>query len=168
VFNNVGTVGGGWNTNGFSEGGSAGYTLDNLKFDNNVFIAATGSGANPISAIQIPGSGTTTNVEVKNNIITNFNSAISTGHSGGKITGVNIANNILYNNGTKFSWAGTVPSFSESNTITSNPLFVSSSDFHLQSGSPAINAGVNVGLTSDYVGNAIVGTPDIGAYDSGL
>jgi hypothetical protein len=47
-----------------------------------------------------------------------------------------------------------------------DPLFVSAgSDFHLQSGSPAINAGVDVGLTEDYAGNAIVGVPDIGAYE---
>ena len=48
-----------------------------------------------------------------------------------------------------------------------NPLFISSSDFRLQSGSPAINAGVNVGLTTDYLGKAIVGLPDIGAYEYG-
>ena len=35
-------------------------------------------------------------------------------------------------------------------SVKSDPLFVSSSDFHLQPSSPAINAGVDVGLTSDY------------------
>jgi len=38
-------------------------------------------------------------------------------------------------------------------------------EISLQEGSPAINNGANVGLTSDYEGNPIVGTPDIGAYD---
>ena len=52
------------------------------------------------------------------------------------------------------------------NGLISNPLFTKAgSDFTLQSGSPAINAGVGVGLTSDYRGFALVGTPDIGAYE---
>jgi LysM repeat protein len=51
--------------------------------------------------------------------------------------------------------------------MNSDPLFVSTAtpDFHLQSTSLAINAGTNVGLTSDYEGNSIVGLPDIGAYE---
>ena len=39
-------------------------------------------------------------------------------------------------------------------------------DFRLQSGSPGINAGANVGLTTDFLGNPIIGLPDIGAYES--
>ncbi len=41
------------------------------------------------------------------------------------------------------------------------------SDYHLQSSSPATNAGTNVGLTSDYEGDAVpIGlAPDIGAYE---
>ena len=39
-----------------------------------------------------------------------------------------------------------------------------SRDFHLQSNSPAIDAGTDVGLTSDFDGNPIVGTPDIRAF----
>ncbi len=53
-----------------------------------------------------------------------------------------------------------------------NPLFVSAIrtnvpnvDFRLQPQSPAINAGANVGLTTDFLGNPIVGLPDIGAYE---
>lgn len=42
-----------------------------------------------------------------------------------------------------------------------DPMFVSSSDFHLKSGSPALNAGVYVGLP--FTGSA----PDIGAYGLG-
>lgn len=47
----------------------------------------------------------------------------------------------------------------------SSPLFISSTDYHLKSGSPAINAGVDVGLTIDYDGKPIAGKPDIGAYE---
>ncbi|MCX6239840.1 MAG: DUF5977 domain-containing protein [Bacteroidia bacterium] len=44
-----------------------------------------------------------------------------------------------------------------------NPV---SYDYTLQSTSPAINAGVDVGLTTDYLGNPIIGLPDLGAYES--
>ena len=50
-----------------------------------------------------------------------------------------------------------------SDNIGGDPLFVSVSDFHLQSGSPAKNVGIDVGLTEDYEGNPIVGVPNIGA-----
>jgi hypothetical protein len=56
------------------------------------------------------------------------------------------------------------------NCFTTSPGFVNAAghDFHLLSSSPCINAGVFVGLTQDYEGNSIKGTPDIGAYESGL
>lgn len=51
-------------------------------------------------------------------------------------------------------------------SLVSNPLFANaSSNFNLQPLSPAIDAGTSVGLTSDYAGNPIYGTPDIGAYE---
>lgn len=53
----------------------------------------------------------------------------------------------------------------ESNSLFSDPLFNSSADFTLQFTSPAIDSGTSVGLTSDYAGNPIYGTPDIGAYE---
>ena len=56
------------------------------------------------------------------------------------------------------------------NCFTTSPGFVNAAghDFHLLSSSPCINAGANVGLTQDYEGNTIKGTPDIGAYESGF
>lgn len=53
----------------------------------------------------------------------------------------------------------------EINGQTVDPLLVSASDFNLQSNSLAIDAGVNVGLTSDYRGYLRTGLPDIGAYE---
>ncbi len=54
-------------------------------------------------------------------------------------------------------------------SVQSDPLLTAPTatppDFTLQSTSPAINAGTNVGLTKDFAGNAIVGNPDIGAYE---
>jgi hypothetical protein len=48
-----------------------------------------------------------------------------------------------------------------------DPLFTSpdNGDFHLQPGSPSINAGVSVGLVKDHSGAPISGSPDIGAYE---
>ncbi len=47
-----------------------------------------------------------------------------------------------------------------------DPLFVSpENNFHLRVRSPAIDAGVSVGLHSDNDGSTISGAPDIGAYE---
>lgn len=62
--------------------------------------------------------------------------------------------------------AATITNF-EASAQTTDALFTDAKngDFSLQTGSPAINAGVNVGLTTDILGNPIVGNPDIGAYE---
>ncbi len=49
-----------------------------------------------------------------------------------------------------------------------DPQFVdaSANDFSLQAGSPAIDAGAPEAMrTLDFVGNSIVGAPDIGAFE---
>ena len=55
-------------------------------------------------------------------------------------------------------------------SIVADPLFVDpeNGNFHLWSDSPAINAGVDVGLTQDFDGNPVPQgpAPDIGAYES--
>ena len=53
------------------------------------------------------------------------------------------------------------------NNLAADPLFVNSAteDFTLHSGSPAIDAGKNVGLTTDYAGKLISANPDIGAFE---
>jgi hypothetical protein len=56
----------------------------------------------------------------------------------------------------------------DAHSISSNLLFVNAgTDFHLQSGSPAIDNGTNVGLTRDYSGSIVPQglAPDIGAYE---
>jgi len=67
--------------------------------------------------------------------------------------------NLFYNAG----------SFSESNGVNGDPLFVNAAagNFHLQSTSPAINKGTDVSSIRavDYEGNPIVGLPDIGAFE---
>lgn len=54
-----------------------------------------------------------------------------------------------------------------SGDVNADPLFVSSSDFHLTGASPAINAGAGLGYTSDLDGKGVPygGAPDMGAYE---
>jgi len=53
------------------------------------------------------------------------------------------------------------------NSINSNPTFVTNyTNLNLQAGSPAINAGHGEGSTTDHDGSAIIGIPDMGAYES--
>ncbi|MFA5744607.1 MAG: peptidoglycan-binding domain-containing protein [Candidatus Paceibacterota bacterium] len=74
-------------------------------------------------------------------------------------------------NSNNTSWA-TYHSANELNSNNSDPLFVNATgnytavtDFQLSYLSPAIDAGTDVSLTTDYAGNSIYGTPDIGAYE---
>jgi hypothetical protein len=116
-------------------------------------------------------------------------------NSADPVSNVNIVNNILINNfgyGIKGSYAGMSDIFVSDNLIfentggitayiqeakktkTENPLFsndsssyTNSSDFRLQSTSPAIDAGANVGLTADFEGTPVPqgAAPDIGAFE---
>jgi hypothetical protein len=87
--------------------------------------------------------------------------------------------NLFYSNGNDVGWGGTnytLANFKalslthDDNSISGNPLFVTAgSDFHLQSTSPAINAGTtgtNI-PTVDYEYSLRSGAPDIGAYEYG-
>ncbi len=86
---------------------------------------------------------------VKNNIFHTVTTSVANS------TPTEVSNNCYYNSSNR---GGT-------GSITTDPLFVSTSDFHLQSTSPAINAGTDVSLTSDISGNPIAGLPDMGAYE---
>jgi hypothetical protein len=56
----------------------------------------------------------------------------------------------------------------ESHSISTDPLFASSTDYHLQSNSLAINAGVHIStpvILTDYDGITIGNPPEIGVYE---
>jgi len=59
----------------------------------------------------------------------------------------------------------------DTHSIAANPLFVDlgGSNFHLRPDSPAVDAGVDVGLSEDFDGNPVPygSAPDIGAYEYG-
>jgi len=84
-------------------------------------------------------------------------------------SGVTISNNIFYNNASgNYSLSGFV--YTLSNVIAKDPVFVTSTDFHLRDSSPAAGAGVTLSsVTQDYDGKPRPsGTGwDIGAYASG-
>ncbi len=50
-------------------------------------------------------------------------------------------------------------------SIASDPLLAS--NYRPLVGSPAINAGVDVGVDTDYLGNTRIGAPDMGCFESG-
>ena len=53
----------------------------------------------------------------------------------------------------------------DANGVNGNPQFRSTSDFRTMASGAGINKGVDVGLTTDYLGKPIRGVPDIGAYE---
>jgi parallel beta-helix repeat protein len=125
----------------------------NISIYNNTIHGTSKAGAGTGGGINVQGSSNT-NVIVRNNIVSEAGSFnIVT------MSGTTISHN-LFNGGTP---AGT-------NYVAGNPLFVNAgvADFHIQSGSPAINAGYLTGApTTDISGAARSGNPDIGAYEYG-
>ncbi len=164
----------GWNlesyrTNGIIFGtiGESNITYDNLNFFNNVFDA--GPDAYEDMCLRFGFKGYATNINVKNNIIQGF-SVYPIYFQEGIVSNVNIENNIFYQkyNEPVVSESCTMTNYVVQNNLTSDPSFVTpGSDYHLQEGSPAINTGINVGLTYDYEGNLVSFVPCIGAYEYG-
>jgi len=121
-------------------------------------------------------------VDVKNNIIylnNNSTSAYSLYVIGGSAYPA-VAYNNWYNNNSanRVYWKGTVfTSTQQSNwrnaghpgELFADPQFVNptAGDFYLQFSSPAIDAGIDVGLTQDFYGRPVPqgSVPDIGAYE---
>ncbi|MFC1789949.1 right-handed parallel beta-helix repeat-containing protein [Patescibacteria group bacterium] len=106
----------------------------------------------------------------KNNLFAQNDSYDIYGQSTNSLTHANNAyysspggNRVMFNN-TNFTLADLKSAF-EPSAIVTDPKLTSATNFHLLADSPCINAGVDVGLTSDYQGNLIVGLPDVGAYE---
>jgi hypothetical protein len=104
-------------------------------------------------------------LNVRNNIVTNTPSGILEGGT----TGVHntYMNNLFDNVGTTYSLQN---GLTASGTVSANPMFVGSGDYHLQASSPAIDRGTSSGApATDFDGNARpVGSGyDIGAFESG-
>ena len=132
---------------------ASGRGADTNVYNNTIFGNAIG--------IQVDAAGTT-GLVIKNNILSS-NSAYGIRSFGTQT----FTNNDVWNNTTNYS--GNISDQTNINgNISQDPKFVSTStpDFHLQSASPCINAGTDVGLKQDYDGKNKWGSAwDIGAYE---
>jgi hypothetical protein len=143
-------------------------TYHNLQFLNNVAYNSTQTMG---TAFHFSTTGAIlTNITVRNNIVNNSYYPIRFENS--DVDVVSNENNNYHDCSTNaityVSSTGTNIIQQNNSTITTDPLFViPGSDFHLQSSSPAINAGLDVNLTSDYDGSHVGSSPDIGAYEYG-
>jgi hypothetical protein len=104
---------------------------------NNTFYSAA-NGPNNIIALDFQGTGA---MLLTNNIISTTNTTALSGN----LSGLTRQMNVWYNAG-----PGSIPSCTSTTDICGqNPLFtnISTGDFSLQSGSPALRAGTNLGTT---------------------
>jgi hypothetical protein len=138
-------------------------------------IYATATNSNGIHA-----SSTNTACEIKNNIVS-VGAADALLVSAGSAAGTTVDHNVFINtsgnivtyNGTNYALADfatyQAASGQDVHSTVSDPLFTTNgSNFMLQSGSPAIDGGIDVGLVRDYSGNTINvrhDLPDMGAYE---
>lgn len=152
-----------------------GYPFSDMKVYNNTIYGSVGSGIRLWNV----NSGYVGNIIIKNNICSNAavgDLMVDTGTVSGTET---IDYNAYYNPSVtnNFNWLGTAYNFSgyktasshDAHGLNSDPKFVSTSTptLSLQNTSPAINAGTDVGFTTDYAGNTVPSgpLPDMGAYE---
>ena len=127
----------------------AGYrTVVNMKIYNNVFANNGGNGITLWKLLR--------GVDIKNNIFyQNGRAGISSWAAFGG--GVVVDHNLCYGNiqgDYNFTAGASHYRYTLGTTIDANPLFVNSTDFHLQQGSPAIDAGLTLSdVLDDYDGD---------------
>ena len=155
------------NTSGADFRGSSGTFYNNTLVGNSASNSFLGSLKVYVDAVS--------DIVIKNNIIANDGCSKDMDFDQPAGSTIISNNNLIYNanrpvnvqvGDNNYSWSAykTVTG-QDANSVTANPLFISTTDFRLQATSPAIDAGVNIGLTTDYLKNATIGIPDIGAYE---
>lgn len=156
-------------------------TYENIGIYNNTITGGNSGIYEGYHGIGVYANQNVNNVNIKNNIIYNFQwSGISiTEHVNDSLSLTNLA--VTYNNiygcGNsndvllEAAGGGRIYNLIDITTgnIKTNPLFKSNETFRLRPGSPAIDTGVDVGLTHDYWGHRVPqnSTPDIGACEYG-
>lgn len=140
-------------------------TWDNIQFINNTVYNPTLTGR---TVMDCEDSGNTfTNIVFRNNICQGFYNAVK--WDDGTVDGLSIENNLTYLVTNLHDLTGVSNDIIQNNVLATDPAFVTpGSDFHLQAGSDAIDAGISTGLafiTTDYEGDAISDPPEIGAYE---
>ena len=165
---------------------SSGNTIQNLDIVNNLIAGNTSDGGiSLIAGINASNQNHLQNVSVINNTIANnggnaFFAMQEAGGTGNVLANVVIANTIFWNNGVDVAGVSPAQVFSSilnpagfagtNGNIAADPGFVNalSGDFHLSSGSPAINGGTSTGAPSDDLEcRPRVAPPDMGAYELG-
>lgn len=152
----------------------------NINIINNTMVGASGTYSMHYG-IDLPTQGTVsgvTNVTVRNNIIMGFTTyPIVARRQDDDYTAaidyLTITNNLCYSNGnsnnTYISTSVTLTNATQETHIKSDPLFVSSTNFHLSStSSPAYHAGTAFSFTyntGDFENNDWYNPPSIGAYE---
>ncbi|MFC1608770.1 right-handed parallel beta-helix repeat-containing protein, partial [Patescibacteria group bacterium] len=186
IYNNIFSVNDSENGANFAPGFSV-YSVNNYRSKdsqiyNNSFYGMYDAGIE-LDAWSYP----IDDITMKNNLFSNNDTSGSGwqlyfNEDSTTISGTVFQNNNVYDSGTvatiKESGAAKTVSEAEaawsgfSSNVSSDPLlsniggsYALATDFTLQSLSPAIDAGTDVSLTTDYAGSPIYGLPDIGAYE---
>lgn len=143
--------------------------LTNIYIRNNTILAHSGGVGAAGWGIWLDSRGPITNIYIQNNIVRGFATApYGTIDGGGTIGTLVVQKNVVYGNGNSnnLMLTGITPSdLTNDGGIKSDPLFVSSSDFHLQALSPAKGTGMYLAITDDIVDVAYTNPPSIGAYE---
>jgi len=142
----------------------SGATSYNVTFVNNICV--NGNPYHPAGHVILWGS--LSGGLIANNIFKGqYQYAIQVYPDGYTYLGVTITKNMTYGgNGTTTTGTATGVTIT-GNYDSTDPLLVNESglNYQLTSTSPAINAGSDVGVTTDYLNNVRTGNPDIGAYE---
>ena len=171
-----------WYYNLFYNNTHLGFQVTRLVHSNEIYnntVYGCGTGI-AVGWTDPSGGGVTGNL-IKNNISWGNRTAAFAANYGGENDGINGSGNVYINNilgpeainfiawgASKYNTlAAWQTASSQTGNLASDPLFVSTStpDFHLQSNSPAIKAGTDIGLTRDFAGNPVGTPPSIGAYE---
>jgi hypothetical protein len=149
----------------------------NITLYNNTFYMNDDTSRN-ITPCEIDVSSDLTSLIIKNNIIYSasdrytYNLVLQSNASINNNLIYHASGDLIFYDGSIKSWATWQSYGYDSSGINSDPSFVSSTNYNLQSSSLCIGAGASVGIISDYDGKTRTGYsditgsyPDIGAYE---
>lgn len=142
------------------------FVIQNVTFQNNVFIMHD-SGYSIMNFHRKAGQNEIRDISVLNNTFYNTTLQGEEAIKFSGVTGGRITNNVSigFSDIAKLT-NGSAPTIS--NNVTSDPYGMvdfTNLNFHLTTGSPLIDTGVTVGVTTDYDGKTRNSTPDIGAFE---
>jgi hypothetical protein len=163
-------------------------TVDDITFDNNTCIRGGGAWSHSQRpdvrglAIDIHlNTATTTNVKFRNNILYEGTEGLVRWNNSDDVNDVALDYNCFYQssgdivivrNGASYEMADFADyqndESQDANSVATDPLMTDpdNDDFSLQGESPCLNAGTDVGTSTDLNGNILDVVPDMGAYQS--